>query len=168
MITRLALPVLGSAILIGCGAKDPDVAYTSDHMPYSRSAYQSGHSEAETDLRAGRLIIEDYGFPRKGQAEFAEILRQRYQIALRRVAKPTLSIESHLVTRSATMRYRSQRLNGALAQIYSRRRRQRRQSITMHNRSNKPNQAMQRTASRRAMTISIIKPVPPRFGARFR
>jgi hypothetical protein len=37
-------------------------------------------------LRAGRLVLEDYGFPREGQQEFRDILRERYQIELRRVA----------------------------------------------------------------------------------
>ena len=86
-MTRRILSVALSAILAGCHAReDPDIAYTSEHTPYSKTAYQAGRMAAETDLRAGRLVIEDYGFPRKGQPEYAEILKQRYQIELRRVA----------------------------------------------------------------------------------
>lgn len=90
MTSRIVFAALGSAILVGCEAKDPDITHTSEHVPYSRLAYQSGRAEAETDLEDGRLIIEDYGFPRKGQQEFAEILRQRYHIELRRVASDFL------------------------------------------------------------------------------
>jgi len=81
-----ALCVIGCALLAGCGAKDADIAYTREHMPYSRSAYEDGRAQAEADIRAGRLVLEDYGFPRKGQQEYADILRDRYHVELRRVA----------------------------------------------------------------------------------
>ncbi len=81
-----AVCVIACVVLAGCGAKDPDIAYTSEHMPYSRAAYEAGRAQAETDMRAGRLVIEEYGFPRKGEQEYADILRDRYHIELRRVA----------------------------------------------------------------------------------
>ena len=86
MRSRAFLLALASAVFSGCEPKDPDIAYTNEHIPYSRSAYERGRADAEADLRSGRLVLEDYGFPRKGQQEFADILRQRYSIELRRVA----------------------------------------------------------------------------------
>jgi hypothetical protein len=90
-MTRRILFAALSAILAGCHARDnSDFAYTSSHIPYSKSAYQAGRLDAEADLRAGRLVLEDYGFPRKGQAEYAQILQQRHHIELRRVASDIL------------------------------------------------------------------------------
>jgi hypothetical protein len=86
MTSRAILLALGSAIIGGCQPKHPDIAYTSERVPYSRSAYERGRADAEADLRAGRLVLEDYGFPREGQQEFADILRQRYGVELHRVA----------------------------------------------------------------------------------
>lgn len=87
---------LSGAILAGCHApEDRDIAYASDHTPYSESAYQAGRVEAETDLHAGRFVIEDYGFPRKGQAEYAEILKRRCDIELRRVASDIVDLKAY-------------------------------------------------------------------------
>ena len=75
-----------AAVMTACHPTDPDIAYRPDHTPYSRSAYQRGRGDAQADLQAGRLVIEDFGFPREGQQEFEDILQQRYGIELRRVA----------------------------------------------------------------------------------
>jgi hypothetical protein len=77
---------MGSAIMAGCHAKDPDLAENNEHVLYSRSAYERGQREAQADIQAGRLVLENWGFPRKGEQEFAEILLQRYGVELRRVA----------------------------------------------------------------------------------
>lgn len=73
-------------MLSGCPARDPDIVDAPDHEPYSKSAYQAGRGDAEKDLRSGRLIVEIYGFPLKGEAEYAQLLKDRYQIELKRVA----------------------------------------------------------------------------------
>ena len=92
---RILSAIVGAAILVGCGAKDPDIAYTSDHMAYSRSAYETGRSDAQADLQAGRLVVEDYGFPRKGQQEYADILQERYHVELRRVASDIVDSKAY-------------------------------------------------------------------------
>ena len=78
------------ASLSNCGRpaylSDPDIAERPDHTPYSKSAYAAGRAEAERDLETGRLVVEDFGFPRKGQEEYVAILKQRYGIEVRRVA----------------------------------------------------------------------------------
>jgi hypothetical protein len=114
MTSRVLLLALGSAI-IGCQATDPDIAYTSEHMPYSRSAYQRGRADAEAELQAGRLVLEDYGFPREGQQQFAEILRHRYQIELRRVASDIIdyTADGHAFGYNAVSRPEIERRFGA-------------------------------------------------------
>lgn len=61
--------------------------------PYSILEYlkadRIGRAEAEKDLRSGHLAIEIYGYPMKGEPEYRDILRQRYQIEFRRVAGDT-------------------------------------------------------------------------------
>jgi len=99
MRAHIAVVVIGSAIMASCHAKDPDIlemqnnpdiAWNQEHMPYSRSAYERGRREAQADIRSGRLILENMGFPRKGEQEFAQILRQRYGVELKRVASDVL------------------------------------------------------------------------------
>lgn len=46
---------------------------------------EEGRAEALSELRAGRLAIEVSDPPKKGEAEFERMLRERYQISLRRV-----------------------------------------------------------------------------------
>jgi hypothetical protein len=85
MKSRIVLVAIASAVLAGCEARDPDIIETREHIRYSRSAYERGRRDGEADIHAGRLVFEDYGFPRKGQEEFADILRERYGVELRRV-----------------------------------------------------------------------------------
>ena len=95
MSSRAVLLALAGAIVSSCQPKDPDIAYTSERLPYSRSAYERGRADARADIRAGRLVLEDYGFPRKGQREFADILRQRYGVELRRVASDIIDYTAY-------------------------------------------------------------------------
>jgi hypothetical protein len=91
----LFVPLL-AAMLAGSHAQvDSDIAYRSDQFPYSKSAYQTGQVDAEADLHADRLVIEDFGFPRKGQAEYAEILQRRYRVELRRVASDIVDLKAY-------------------------------------------------------------------------
>ena len=66
----------------------------ADGKPYSQRAYHAGRADAEKDVREGRLIVEDYGFPRKGQAKYAAILQQRYNVELRRVAGDIVDVKA--------------------------------------------------------------------------
>jgi hypothetical protein len=50
------------------------------------SAYQTGRSEAKGDVAANILAIEESGLPGPGLAHYVRILRERYQIEVRRVA----------------------------------------------------------------------------------
>jgi hypothetical protein len=54
-----------------------------------KAAHDAGRADAENDVRAGRLAIEVFGSPIKGEANFERMLRERYQIELRRVAGET-------------------------------------------------------------------------------
>jgi hypothetical protein len=46
---------------------------------------EAGRAEALSDSRADRLALEVSDPPKKGDAEFEQMLRERYQISLRRV-----------------------------------------------------------------------------------
>lgn len=50
-----------------------------------KAAHDAGRAHAENDARAGRLAIEVFGSPIKGEANYERMLRERYQIELRRV-----------------------------------------------------------------------------------
>ncbi len=88
-IRRVFIIVACGVILPSCGPADSqssDIARMADGRPYSKRAYYAGRTDAERDIREGRLIVEDYGFPPKGQAEYAAILQQRCNVELKRVA----------------------------------------------------------------------------------
>jgi hypothetical protein len=51
------------------------------------SARRAGHDQAESELRSGVLVVEVYGFPLP--PEYADILRDRYHIKLKRIAGDT-------------------------------------------------------------------------------
>lgn len=53
------------------------------------NATRTGRADARKDLHSGQLAIETHSLPMKGEREYAEILRQRYQIELRRIAGDT-------------------------------------------------------------------------------
>jgi len=91
MTLRILLAVLISVIVAACDEKESDLIYTAEKIPYSRSAYDAGRVEAEADLKAGRLVILDYGVPRKGQNEFEALLRERYEVEVRRVANEVVN-----------------------------------------------------------------------------
>jgi hypothetical protein len=94
MLLRVILIVFATTLLAACEAEDPDTAYNSDGMPYSRSAYDRGRLDAQADLQVNRLILEDYGFSREGKEEFVEILKQRYGIELRRLDAENIDMKS--------------------------------------------------------------------------
>lgn len=80
--------VLCLQMLSSCASLKPassGIAYTKEGVPYSRSACQTGRTDAEVDLRDGRIIVEDYGFPRKRQELYTKILQKRYRITVRTV-----------------------------------------------------------------------------------
>jgi hypothetical protein len=85
MAPALALLSLCVLALISCVAakESSDVAYTAGGFPYSRRAYEIGRAEAEKDIKAGRLIIECYGFPPKGYDRYLKNLQKRYKIKVR-------------------------------------------------------------------------------------
>jgi len=90
----LSLALCGT-LFAGCSHKDPDIAQRPDHTPYSKSAYTAGRADAERDLQAGRLVVEDFGFPRKGQEEYAGILQRRYHIEVRHVAGDIVDLKAY-------------------------------------------------------------------------
>ena len=94
MLLRIILSVFAAIILSACESENPDTAYNSDGMPYSRSAYDRGRLDAQADLQANRLILEDYGFSREGKQEFVEILKQRYGIELHRLDAENIDMKS--------------------------------------------------------------------------
>ena len=86
---RILSAVLISVILAAC--EESDITYTPEKIPYSRSAFDAGRVEAQADLQAGRLVILDYGTPRKGQHEFEALFRERYEVEVRRVANDAVN-----------------------------------------------------------------------------
>jgi hypothetical protein len=84
---RLLLLLFSLTTLISCRPREsPDIAHLPDGTPYSLQAYQTGEFDAENDLRANRLVVENWGFPMKGQNEYAKILREKYSVEFKRVA----------------------------------------------------------------------------------
>lgn len=55
-------------------------------LPSCRPAVSQGRSDAEADLKAGKLVIERYGLPRPSDGEAEKLLRTRYGIQTRCVA----------------------------------------------------------------------------------
>jgi hypothetical protein len=100
-VLRLIVPlVIALPFLILClreyRASAPNAFGLPDGIqfsPYSILEYlkadRIGRAEAEKNLRSGHLAIEIYGYPMKGEREYGDILRQRYQIEFRRVAGDT-------------------------------------------------------------------------------
>ena len=86
---RILLAILISLIMAAC--EESDIIYTPEKIPYSKSAYDAGRVEAEADVKAGRLVILDYGVPRKGQNEFEALFRERYEVEVRRVANDAVN-----------------------------------------------------------------------------
>jgi hypothetical protein len=84
--------------LVGCRprySEPPDITHLPDGTPYSKTTYAEGRRDAENDLRQGRLIVEEYGYPRKGSREYAEMLQQRYGIEIRRVASDIVDRQAY-------------------------------------------------------------------------
>ena len=50
------------------------------------TAYHRGHADATRDLQSGQLAVEIDGLVMRGEDEYAQELRERYQIELRRIA----------------------------------------------------------------------------------
>lgn len=97
MTRCFAIVALCGAMLNGCAeipSISSDLEHPPDRMPYSKSAYESGRVDAERDLRAGRLIVEIYGFPLRGEPEYAQMLRDRYGVELRRVASDIVDVNA--------------------------------------------------------------------------
>jgi hypothetical protein len=101
-LLRFLIPVtLGVLFLVPCmrdyeygapfvlGLFPPGVRFSPRGVLTYALAYRSGRADAENDLRVGRVVIEMYGFPTEGEAEFRGRLRKQYQIELRRVAGDT-------------------------------------------------------------------------------
>lgn len=55
-----------------------------------KAARDTGRADAEKDVMAGCLAIEVFGPPIKGEADYERVLRERYQIELRRVSGDTV------------------------------------------------------------------------------
>ena len=58
-----------------------------------RSAASKGRSDAEADLKAGKLAVEEFGMPSPVYAEAERLLRVRYGIESRQVAACIVSKE---------------------------------------------------------------------------
>jgi hypothetical protein len=62
-------------------------------LPGCRSAVSKGKFDAQADLRAGKLVIEQYGLPSPLNGEAEKLLRTRYGIQTRYVAGCMVSKE---------------------------------------------------------------------------
>ena len=63
-----------------------DVAVSSNRERISLTAYRTGRSDAEKDVRENRLIIEAFGLPSPWDGDYAKVLDQRYHIQVRTLA----------------------------------------------------------------------------------
>ena len=59
---------------------------SQDGERHSASAYQTGRTDAERDIRANRLAIEVFGMPGPWFTDYAKLLAKKYDIELRTVA----------------------------------------------------------------------------------
>ena len=66
---------------------------------YSQADYERGRSDAQNDVSHGVLVYEFAGLPAPTDDEEIRLLRERYQIELRRIAGEEIRIDaiSHMV-----------------------------------------------------------------------
>jgi hypothetical protein len=66
---------------------------------YSQADYDRGRTDAQNDISHGVLVYEYAGLPAPTDADETRILKERYQIELRRVAGDEIRIDaiSHMV-----------------------------------------------------------------------
>lgn|SRR5689334_17267611 len=79
-----SLFVLGGRVL----AQDiaDDIVESPQGQKYSAGAYKAGRSEAISDIKANKLIIEVSGLPAPWSGEYAKFLAEKYHIQLKTVA----------------------------------------------------------------------------------
>jgi hypothetical protein len=152
-MSRVVLVAIGSVVLSGCEARDPDIIETREHIRYSRSAYERGRRDAEAGIHAGRLVLEDYGAFREKARRSSQTYSDSVTASSYGEWMMTSSRTLPLVTREATTRSLMPRSSGDSAPVLFRMLRERPRSITMRSTHNRPNHAMESTASRRTIQL---------------
>lgn len=94
-VASYLLFILCSSTVASCWTREStDIRHLPDGTPYSLRAYQEGRADADNDLRANRLVVENWGLPMKGQDEYAKILRERYRIEFKRVGGDVVDVQT--------------------------------------------------------------------------